>query len=54
MIICSAGTNLDVTDGKYFVKNKFDIKIEINTLEILDVANINKFRALLILGSIWA
>ena len=31
------------TGGKYFIKNIFDIKIEISILEILDVPNSNKF-----------
>ena len=40
--------------GKYFIKFIFDIKIQIDILEILNVTNFNKFSALLILEKIWA
>ena len=39
---------------KYFIKFIFDIKIQIDILEILNETNFNKFSALLILGKIWA
>ena len=41
---------MGLTDGKF----NFDIKIEIGTLEVLDVPNFNKFWAFLILRPIWA
>ena len=34
---------LGLTGSKYFRKIIFDIKIEINILEILDMANFDKF-----------
>ena len=37
------GTNSGLTSGKYFIKLIFDIKIEIGTLEILDVPNVDNF-----------
>ena len=40
--------------GKYFIKFIFNIKIQIDILEILNVTNFNKFSALLVLGKIWA
>ena len=46
--IFNFGAKLGLTGDKYFIKIIFDIKIEIGMLEILDVANFNKFRALLI------
>ena len=48
------GTNLGLRGGKNFLEFIFDIKIEFNILEMLDVPNFNKFCALLILGPIWA
>ena len=44
---------MGLTVGKYFIKTIFDIKIEIGTLETLDVPNFNKFRAFLVLGPFW-
>ena len=41
---------MGLAGGKYFIKTNFDIKIEIGTFE----SNANKFRALLILGPVWA
>ena len=54
MCILNFGTNLDLTGGKYFLKITFDIKIEIGTLEVLHLPDLDKFRALLILGTFWA
>ena len=48
-MVFNFGTNLGLTDGKYLIKNIFDIKIEIGTLEILHVPNFNKFLVFLIL-----
>ena len=45
---------MGLTGGKYFKKIIFDIEIEIDALEILDVSNFDKFRAFLILGIFWA
>ena len=43
------GANLVLAGGKYLAKINFDIKIEIS---ILNVANLNKLWAFLILGTI--
>ena len=42
MSVLNFGTNLDLTGGKYFLKITFDIKIEIGTLEILHVSDLDK------------
>ena len=41
--IFSFGTNYGLTDGKYFIKIIFDIKIELDIFEILIRPNFNKF-----------
>ena len=41
--IFSFGTNYGLTDGKYFIKIIFDIKIEIDIFEIPIRPNFNKF-----------
>ena len=43
------GVSLSIATGKYFIKNIFDIKVEIGILKILNMPNFNKFWAFLIL-----